>query len=73
MTRGGAAPQKKKKLSAGASGGECGLWSEGEVWEGWRHRANAKILPNLGVPKRVIGEPEGARLPKHPQWGRPCP
>ena len=32
---------------------------------------NIKILLNLEVPKRVFGEPEGARLPRHPGGDTP--
>ena len=35
-------------------------------WEGRHHRANVKILRNLGVSKRVFGESGGARLPQAP-------
>ena len=64
--------RRHRNLSAGASDWNKGAWgSQCKFREGRHDTANVKILRNLGEPKRVFGEPGGARLPQAPPVATP--
>ena len=69
----GSCAGRHKKIERGGQRLEVRGMLEPVQGLGWpAPRSTRHHLGNLGVPKRVLGERGGVRLPQHPRWRRPC-